>query len=151
MQKITPFLWFDGQAEEAANFYISLFPNSKIIHITPGPDNKAMWVSFELAGQTFYALNGGPQYKFTEAISLFVDCLDQAEVNDLWSKLTADGGQEGQCGWLKDRFGLSWQIIPKALSQLLGDSDPVKSQKVMAAMLKMTKIEVELLHQAYNS
>lgn len=148
MNKIVPFLWFDGQAEEAANFYVSLFPDSKITHVTPGPGGKTMWVSFDVAGQTLYALNGGPQYKFTEAISLFVDCKDQAEVDDLWGRLTADGGQEGQCGWLKDKYGLSWQIIPSTLGELLGKD---ASGKVMQAMLQMKKIDVALLQQAYDS
>ena len=155
-QKITPFLWFNNNAEEAANFYVSLFSSakggqaSKVTHVTPGTNGIAMWVSFELAGQQYYALNGGPQFKFTEAISLFVDCEDQAEVDDLWSKLTTNGGQESMCGWLKDKYGLSWQIIPKALSQLLADPDPIKAGKVMQAMLKMTKIDVKTLQQAYN-
>ncbi|MEK7628214.1 MAG: VOC family protein [Patescibacteria group bacterium] len=151
MQKITPFLWFDGQAEEAMNFYVSVFKDSKITHVTPGPGDKAMWVSAEIAGLTMYALNGGPMYKFTEAISLFVDCADQAEVDDLWAKLIADGGAEGQCGWLKDKYGLSWQIIPKTLSELLSDLDPVKSGKVMQAMLGMKKIDIAGLQKAYES
>ncbi len=148
MSKITPFLWFDGQAEEAMNFYVSVFRDAKITHVTPGPGGKAMWVSAEILGQTFYALNGGPEYKFTEAISMFVDCDDQAQVDDLWTKLTADGGEESKCGWLKDKYGLSWQIIPKALSQLLGDPDPAKAQRVMQAMLKMKKIDVAELQKA---
>jgi len=148
MQKIKTFLWYDGQAEEAANFYVSIFKDGKILHVTPGPGGKAMWVSFELFGQTFYALNGGPQYKFTEAISLFVECKDQAEVDNYWTKLTADGGQESMCGWLKDKYGLSWQIIPDALSQLLGNPDPKKAAAVMQAMLKMKKIVVADLQKA---
>lgn len=151
MQKITPFLWFNDKAEEAANFYVSVFKDGKVIHITPGgPNDKAMWVSFELHGMMFYALNGGPQFKFTDAISLFVDCEGQAEVDELWSKLTADGGEESMCGWLKDKYGLSWQIIPKALSELLADPDPAKSKRVMQAMLKMKKIDVAGLERAYN-
>ena len=149
-QKIKTFLWYDGQAEEAANFYVSVFRDGKILHVTPGPGGKASWVSFELFGQTFYGLNGGPQYKFTEAISLFVGCKDQAEVDAYWDKLTADGGQESQCGWLKDKYGLSWQIIPDALSQLLGDPDHEKSGRVMQAMLKMKKIIVDDLQKAYQ-
>ncbi len=150
MQKITPFLWFDDQAEEAAKFYVSIFKNAQITHVTPGPNNKAMWVSFEIEGLTFYALNGGPQYKFTEAISLFVDCGDQSEVDELWGKLISDGGEESQCGWLKDKYGLSWQIIPKALSQLLGDPDPAKAGRVMQAMLQMKKIDIAGLQKAYD-
>lgn len=147
MQKITPFLWFDGKAEEAMNFYVSVFKDGKITHVTPGPEGKAMWVSAELAGQTFYALNGGPLYKFTEAISLFVECVDQAEVDDLWSKLTADGGEESQCGWLKDKYGLSWQIIPSALTEYLGKDT---SGNVMRAMMGMKKIVIEDLKRAYE-
>ncbi len=149
-QKITPFLWFDKEAEDAAKFYTSVFKNGKITHVTPGPNGIAMWVSFELEGQIFYALNGGPQYKFTEAISLFVDCEDQSEVDELWNKLISDGGAESQCGWLKDKYGLSWQIIPKALSQLLSDPDPEKSGRVMQAMLKMKKIIVADLQKAHD-
>lgn len=149
-QKITPFLWFDNQAEEAMNFYISVFKNSKIVSTMPGPDGKVMTGTFELEGQTFMALNGGPQFKFTEAISLFVDCVDQAEVDELWNKLTADGGEASQCGWLKDKYGLSWQIIPKALGELLGGTDPVKAQRAMEAMLKMQKIDITALTAAYN-
>lgn len=156
MQKITPFLWFDGQAEEAANFYVSVFSSqggnasgeksSKITHVTPGPNGKAAWVSFVIDGQEFMALNGGPQFKFTEATSFFVSCNSQDEVNFFWEKLS-DGGSEGQCGWLKDKYGLSWQIIPKALSEFLGKD---KSGKVMQAMLKMTKIETDELKKAYE-
>jgi predicted 3-demethylubiquinone-9 3-methyltransferase (glyoxalase superfamily) len=144
MQKITPFLWFDGRAEEAARFYVSVFRDAKIIHVTPGPGGVAQWVSFELKGQTLYAFNGGPQFKFTEAISFFVSCKDQAEVDYLWDALSA-GGTEGQCGWLKDKYGLSWQIIPDALSELLGKD---KSGSVMRAMLQMKKIVVAELEAA---
>jgi predicted 3-demethylubiquinone-9 3-methyltransferase (glyoxalase superfamily) len=149
-QKITPFLWFDNEAEEAMNFYVSVFKNSKIVSTGPGPDGKVMTGTFELEGQKFMALNGGPQFKFTEAISLFVDCTDQAEVDDLWNKLTADGGKASQCGWLKDKYGLSWQIIPKALGELLGGTDPAKAQRAMQAMLKMQKIDVAALKAAYD-
>jgi predicted 3-demethylubiquinone-9 3-methyltransferase (glyoxalase superfamily) len=153
MNKITPFLWFDMQAEEAMNFYTSIFKNSKIVNVSrygegaPVPAGTVMTATFELNGQTFIALNGGPQYKFTEAISLYVDCETQAEVDELWEKLCA-GGEEGQCGWLKDKFGLSWQIIPKALGQLMSDPDPAKARRVMEAMFKMRKIDIETLRQA---
>ena len=150
MKKITPFLWFDTQAEEAMNFYVSLFKNSKVGGVARGPDGKAFSVSFELDGQEFMGLNAGPQFKFNEAVSMFVNCEDQAEVDELWNKLTADGGEESMCGWLKDKYGLSWQIIPKALGELMGDPDPVKSQRVMQAMLQMKKIEVAGLQQAYD-
>lgn len=149
MKKITPFLWFDDQAEEAMNFYVSIFKNSKVLNISPGPNGKAFSVSFELDGEEFTALNGGPLFKFTEAISFFVNCETQDEVDYLWEKLTADG-EEVQCGWLKDKYGLSWQIVPAALGELLGDPDPVKSQRVMQAMLKMKKIEIAGLKQAYD-
>lgn len=149
MKKITPFLWFDTQAEEAMNFYVSVFKNSKVNSISRGPDGKAFTVSFELDGQEFIGLNAGPQFKFNEAISMFVNCKDQAEVDELWEKLTADGGEESMCGWLKDKYGLSWQIIPKALGELMGDPDPVKAQRVTQAMLQMQKIDVARLQQAY--
>ncbi len=150
MKKITPFLWFDDQAEEAMNYYVSIFKNSRVLSVSPGPNGKAFTVSFELDGQEFTALNGGPQYKFTEAISLFVNCETQEEVDELWEKLSA-GGEQVQCGWLKDKFGLSWQIIPTALGELLGDPDPVRSQRVMQAMLNMKKIEIAGLKQAYKA
>ena len=149
MQKITPFLWFDGNAEEAMKFYVSVFKNSKIVSTMPGPDGKVLTGTFELEGQRFMALNGGPNFKFTEAISLFVNCETQAEVDDLWSKLTA-GGAESQCGWLKDKFGLSWQIIPSALGRLLGDKDRVKAGRAMQAMLQMRKIDIAKLQQAFD-
>jgi predicted 3-demethylubiquinone-9 3-methyltransferase (glyoxalase superfamily) len=149
MKKITPFLWFDDQAEEAMKFYVSIFKNSKVLNISPGPNGKAFSVSFELDGQEITGLNGGPNFKFTEAISFFVNCETQAEVDYLWEKLTA-GGKEVQCGWLKDKYGLSWQIVPTALGELLGDPDPVKSQRVMKAMLKMKKIEIAGLRRAYE-
>ncbi len=147
MQKITPFLWFDDKAEEAMRFYASIFKHSKVLSVTPGPDGKAMSVSFELEGQEFMALNAGPRFAFTEAISFFVSCETQAEVDELWAKLSA-GGEEGRCGWLKDRFGLSWQIVPKALGEMLADKDPQKAKRVMDAMLKMDKIDVAQLKEA---
>jgi predicted 3-demethylubiquinone-9 3-methyltransferase (glyoxalase superfamily) len=168
MRKITPFLWFDDQAEEAMNFYVSIFKNSKVLSVTPGPNEIAQSVTFELDGQEFMALNAGPQFKFNEAISFFValnagpqfkfneaisffvDCESQKEVDELWEKLTTDGGEESMCGWLKDKYGLSWQIVPTILGKLLGDPDPAKSQRVMQAMLQMKKIDSEGLRQAYE-
>ena len=150
MKKITPFLWFDTQAEEAMNLYVSVFKNSKVLGVTPGPNGIAQSVSFELEGQEFIGLNAGPNFKFNEAISFLVDCKDQAEVDDLWNKLTADGGEESMCGWLKDKYGLSWQIIPKQLGQWMGDPDPAKAQRVVQAMLKMNKIIVADLKKAYD-
>jgi predicted 3-demethylubiquinone-9 3-methyltransferase (glyoxalase superfamily) len=147
MQKIVTFLWFDDQAEEAMNFYTSVFPDSKVLSVSRH-DGKVLTGSFQLAGQEFMALNGGPQFKFTEAISLFVKCKDQAEVDALWAKLTADGGEESQCGWLKDKYGLSWQIIPDALGRLLGDPDPERAGRAMQAMLQMRKIDVATLERA---
>jgi len=155
MQKITPFLWFDNNAEEAMNFYVSIFKNSRVGRVTrygdagPGPKGTVMSATFELDGQEFFALNGGPQFQFTPAISLFVNCETQQEVDELWEKLSA-GGKKEKCGWLKDKYGLSWQIIPKALGRMLGDSDPEKSKRVMQAMLQMSKIEVEALKKAYE-
>jgi predicted 3-demethylubiquinone-9 3-methyltransferase (glyoxalase superfamily) len=158
MQKITPFLWFDDQAEEAAKFYVSIFKNSKIVSVNRydeegakaagRPKGSVMTVAFELDGQEFTALNGGPIFKFTEAISFVVHCETQNEVDHFWQKLTA-GGQEVQCGWLKDRFGVSWQVVPNALIEMLQDKDPVKSKRVMAAMLKMKKIDIDGLKKAY--
>jgi predicted 3-demethylubiquinone-9 3-methyltransferase (glyoxalase superfamily) len=150
MKKITPFLWFDTQAEEAMNFYVSLFKNSKVNNISRGPDGRAFIVLFELDGQEFMGLNAGPQFKFNEAVSMYVDCADQAEVDYFWDALTADGGEESMCGWLKDKYGLSWQIVPRQLTELMGDADPVKSQGVMDAMLKMQKIIVADLQKAYD-
>ena len=150
MNKITPFLWFDNQAEEAMNFYVSIFENSKVLGVTPGPNGIAQSVTFELEGQEFMALNAGPQFKFNEAISFFVDCKTQDEVDELWEKLTADGGEESMCGWLKDKYGLWWQIIPSALGELLGDEDPEKAKRVVEAMLKMQKIIIANLDRAYN-
>lgn len=154
MQKIHPFLWFDTQAEEAMNFYCSIFKNSKVGNVQrygeagPGPKGSVMVCSFQLEGQQFTALNGGPHLKFSEAISFVVDCKSQEEVDELWSKLTAGGGQPSQCGWLKDRFGLSWQIVPTVLVELLSDPDPARSKRVMEAMLKMTKIDIAALEKA---
>jgi predicted 3-demethylubiquinone-9 3-methyltransferase (glyoxalase superfamily) len=155
MQKITTFLWFNDQAEEAMNFYVSLFKNSKILSLSrsgdggPGGKGKVFVGTFQLEGQEFMALNGGPMFKFTEAVSLYVDCKTQEEVDTLWEKLS-EGGEKSHCGWLKDRFGLSWQIIPSALPELLGAKDPVKAKRVMAAMLQMGKIEIKKLEQAYE-
>jgi predicted 3-demethylubiquinone-9 3-methyltransferase (glyoxalase superfamily) len=148
MPKITPFLWFDGQAEEAMNFYISIFKSAKVLSVNR-VDGKVMSVTFELEGQKFMGLNAGPQFKFTEAISLFVDCETQEEVDELWEKLSA-GGEKSRCGWLKDKYGLSWQIIPTALGKLMSDPDPEKSKAVFQAMLKMNKIVIEDLKKAYE-
>ena len=154
-QKITPFLWFDGNAEEAMNLYVSIFKNSKVVSVTrygeagPGPKGTVMAATFELEGQQFYALNGGPQYKFTPAISLYVSCETQKEVDELWNKLSA-GGHKDRCGWLQDKFGLSWQIIPSVLGKMLSDKNPGKSQSVMKAMLQMDKIDIAKLMQAYE-
>ncbi len=155
MPRITPFLWFDDKAEEAANFYVSVFKNSKIGSVArysdagSGPKGSVMTVNFQLEGQEFIALNGGPLYTFSPAISFFVDCKTQQEVDELWDKLTAGGG-EVECGWLRDKYGLSWQIIPTALLELMQDKDPVKSQRVFKAMLQMTKIDIEGLQRAYR-
>ena len=154
--KITPFLWFDTQAEEAANFYISVFKNSKLKEVTrfgddvPGPKGQVMVVAFTLDGQDFIALNGGPMFKFTEAVSFVVDCQDQEEVDYYWNKLTENGGEESMCGWLKDKFGLSWQIVPKRLNELMADPDPVKAGRVTQAMLQMRKIVIADLQRAYD-
>jgi predicted 3-demethylubiquinone-9 3-methyltransferase (glyoxalase superfamily) len=153
MQKITPFLWFDTEGEEAARFYTSVFPNSRIVEVAhygsagPRPEGMVMTVTFELDGQTFVALNGGPEFTFNEAISFEVSCESQEEVDSFWSTLSM-GGEEGPCGWLKDRFGVSWQIVPTRLTELLLDPDREKSQRVMEAMLKMKKIEIDELEQA---
>ncbi len=153
MPKITPFLWFDSAAEEAARFYVSVFPNSRIGAIAhygaagPGPAGSVMTVEFELDGKSFVALNGGPIFKFTEAVSFVVDCASQDEVDAYWEKLS-DGGQPGPCGWLKDRYGLSWQIVPTALPALLTDPDPARGQRVMAAMLQMQKLDIAALEAA---
>jgi predicted 3-demethylubiquinone-9 3-methyltransferase (glyoxalase superfamily) len=148
MNEITPCLWFDTEGEDAANFYTSVFQNSKIKHVAPGPEGKAMMVSFELDGNEFLALNGGPAHAgFTEAVSFTVSCKDQDEVDHFWSKLSEDG-EEGPCGWLKDKFGLSWQIVPTRLPELLGDPDRERAQRAMQAMLKMKKIDVAELERA---
>jgi predicted 3-demethylubiquinone-9 3-methyltransferase (glyoxalase superfamily) len=155
MQKITTFLWFNDNAEEAANFYVSTFKNSKILNITrcgdagPGPKGSVLVITFQIEGQEFIALNGGPQYTFTPAISLLVDCEDQKEVDHLWSKLTS-GGKEIQCGWLVDKFGVSWQIVPKVFFELMQDKDLVKSQRVFKAMMQMVKFDIEGLQRAYR-
>lgn len=149
MQKITPFLWFNENAEEAMNFYVSVFKNSKVLNVTSGPNGKAIGVTFELEGMQFRGLNGGPLYTFTEAISMMVDIETQEEVDELWGKLT-EGGSEGRCGWLKDKYGLSWQIIPKILGQLINDPDPTKSKNVIDAMLQMNKIDIHKLQDAHD-
>ena len=149
--KITPFLWFDTQMEEAIHFYVSPFPESRVVSIRrmgPGEDAPAFTAEFELAGQSFKALNGGPIYRFTEAVSFFVSCADQDEVDRYWSALLADGGSEQMCGWLKDRFGLSWQIIPEALMRYLSDPDPARAKRAADAMMKMKKIDVAALERA---
>jgi predicted 3-demethylubiquinone-9 3-methyltransferase (glyoxalase superfamily) len=148
MPKITPFLWFDGKAEEAMNFYLSIFKNGKALNVHQ-VNGQVMSVTFDLEGQQFIGLNAGPQFKFTEAVSFFVNCETQEEVDELWEKLSA-GGQKQKCGWLKDKFGLSWQIIPTALGRLMGDPDPAKSRAVIQAMLKMDKIVIEDLQKAYE-
>jgi len=156
MQKITPFLWFDGKAEEAMNFYISIFKNSKVVSVArygeagPGPKGTVMTAKFELNGQEFVALNGGPQFTFTEAISFVVNCETQQEVDELWEKLLL-GGNKSRCGWLKDKYGLSWQVVPTALVEMLLDKDAKKSNRVMQAMLQMDKIDIETLRHAYTN
>jgi predicted 3-demethylubiquinone-9 3-methyltransferase (glyoxalase superfamily) len=156
MQKIIPFLWFDNNAEEAMNFYLSIFKNSHIIKIArymegaPGPTGTVMTANFSLDGQEFVALNGGPQFTFTPAISFVVNCETQEEVDEYWEKLS-EGGEQIQCGWLQDKFGISWQIVPKILGELLCDPDEIKAQRVMMAMLQMKKIDIKLLNQAYNN
>jgi predicted 3-demethylubiquinone-9 3-methyltransferase (glyoxalase superfamily) len=153
MQKITPFLWFDGKAEEAANFYTSIFPNSKIVSMTrsgeagPGPKGSVMSATFELQGQEFIALNGGPMFKFSPAISFFVHCETQEEVDHFWEKLS-EGGKKQRCGWLRDKFGVSWQVVPTVLGQLLQDKDAEKSKRVMNAMLQMDKLDIASLKRA---
>ena len=156
MPRISPFLWFDTQAEEAAKLYVSIFPRSRIVKVArygdagPGPKGSVMTVQFELDGQEILALNGGPHFTFTEAISLSIDCATQDEVDHYWSRLTADGGRPGQCGWLKDKYGLSWQVNLTVLGEMLADPDPKKSKPVMEAMLKMTKIDIPTLERAYR-
>jgi predicted 3-demethylubiquinone-9 3-methyltransferase (glyoxalase superfamily) len=156
MQKITPFLWFDNNAEEAMNFYVSIFKNSKVGRVTrygdagPGPKGSVMSATFQLDGQEFFALNGGPLFSFTPAISFFVNCETQQEVDELWEKLSA-GGKKERCGWLKDKYGLSWQIIPSVLGKLMHDKDAEKAKRVMQAMLQMDKIDIQRLQQAYDA
>jgi predicted 3-demethylubiquinone-9 3-methyltransferase (glyoxalase superfamily) len=155
MQKITPFLWFNDQAEDAMHFYVSIFKNSKVGHVTrcgeagPGPKGAVMSATFQLEGQDFMALNGGPHFSFTPAISMFVNCETQEEVDEFWEKLSAGGSKE-RCGWLKDKYGLSWQIIPSALGKLMGDKNPAKAKSVMNAMLQMNRIDIKTLQQAYD-
>jgi len=156
MQKPIPNLWFDGNAEDAANFYVSIFPNSKITNVTryteagPGKPGSAVTVEFEINGQSFVGINGGPHFKFTPAVSFSVLCETQGEIDTLWEKLLAGGGEPSQCGWLADRFGLSWQIVPRVLSQYLQDKDRVKANRVMQAMLKMVKLDIATLKRAYD-
>jgi predicted 3-demethylubiquinone-9 3-methyltransferase (glyoxalase superfamily) len=155
VQKITPFLWFDSQAEEAMNFYVSIFKNSKVVSVTrygdggPGPKGTVMTAAFQLEGQGFVALNGGPQFTFSPAISFVVNCQTQQEVDELWNKLSA-GGEKQKCGWLKDKYGLSWQIVPTVLSELLQDKNAERSKRVIQAMLQMDKIDIKGLKQAYG-
>lgn len=154
-QKITPFLWFDNNAEEAINFYVSIFKNSKILNISrygdagPGPKGTVMSATFQLADQEFMALNGGPHFKFTEAISLFIKCETQEEVDELWEKLS-EGGSKSRCGWLKDKFGLSWQVVPTILGELLQSKEPEKSNRVMQALMQMDKLDIQKLKDAYE-
>lgn len=150
MNKVTPCLVYDNNLEEALNFYTSIFRNSKVTNISKTPDGKHMIASFEIEGQKFMAFNGGPYFKFTEAVSMWVDCKDQDEVDYYWNKLTADGGAESQCGWLKDKYGLSWQIVPRRLTELMGDKDPLKAKRVWEEMLKMKKIIVKDLEDAHS-
>lgn len=157
LQKITTCLWFDGKAEEAANFYVSLFPNSKVTDVVryteagPGPAGSVLTIAFELDGQPFVGLNGGPQFSFTEAVSFIVNCESQAEVDEFWDRLIADGGEPGQCGWLKDKFGLSWQVVPTELPQLLGDPDPEKAARATQAMFQMSKLDIEEIRRARDA
>jgi predicted 3-demethylubiquinone-9 3-methyltransferase (glyoxalase superfamily) len=148
MQKITPFLWFDGNAEEAARYYTGIFPDARISGGAPGPDGKPIVVSFELAGQSFTALNGGPQFKFNESVSFVINCGDQQEVDHYWDRLTADGGAPSRCGWLKDRFGLSWQVVPVQLPRLMQNEDKVLVGRVFEALMKMDKIIIADLEKA---
>ncbi len=156
MQKIIPFMWFDSNAEEAVHFYISLFKNSKVLDVSrygeggPGPAGQVFVMSFELDGHEYKALNGGPVFKFTEAISFFVNCETQDEVDDLWEKLSA-GGEKGRCGWLKDKFGMSWQVVPTSLGEVMSDPDPVKAQRVVQALMQMSKIDLKALENARDA
>ena len=149
MPTITPFLWFDTQAEEAMNFYASIFPRSKVLSVNRA-QGRVITVEFELEGQKFIALNAGPHFTFNEAVSFYISCETQQEVDEYWAKLTVDGGEPGRCGWLKDKYGLSWQVIPKLLERLLADPDPVKSKRAMDAMLQMSKIDTAQLQAAYE-
>jgi predicted 3-demethylubiquinone-9 3-methyltransferase (glyoxalase superfamily) len=154
MQKITPCLWFDNEAEEAVRYYVSVFPDARIVDVQryteagPGEPGSVLFVSFELAGQRFGAINGGPHDPFNDAVSFQVSCETQAEVDELWERLTADGGQESQCGWLKDKYGVAWQVTPRRLTELIGDKDPARAARAMTAMLKMTKIDIQALEDA---
>ena len=156
MQEITPFLWFNDNAEEAVKFYVSIFPDSRIVNearygdVGPGQKGRVMTMTFELAGQRFMALNGGPQFRFTEAISLLVNVESQSELDQIWNALLQGGGQPSQCGWLKDRFGLSWQVVPTKLGQMMSDQDPQRSKRVMEALLKMGKLDLPALEEAYS-
>lgn len=150
MQKISPFLWFDGKAEEAAKFYTGIFGNSRITNVIPGPGGTVMGVSFELEGQEFMGLNGGPMFQFTPAVSFFIKCETQEEIDNYWSRLTEGGGEPQPCGWLRDRFGLSWQVVPDALATLLQDKDPARAQRTMEAMMKMSKLDIAALRRAYD-
>jgi predicted 3-demethylubiquinone-9 3-methyltransferase (glyoxalase superfamily) len=156
MQKITPFLWFDSQAEEAAKFYVSIFKDSKIIGVThygeagPGPKGSVLTVKFQIAGQEFVALNGGPMFKFNESVSFVVNCETQEEIDYFWEKLTAGGGEESRCGWLSDKFGLSWQVVPTLLQEMMLDKDEAKSNRVMEAILEMDKLDLATLQRAYE-
>ena len=153
-QKITPFLWYDNQAEEAMNFYVSIFKNSRVLGVTrygksgPGPEGSVLTAAFELEGQKFTALNGGPRFKFNESVSFVVNCETQEEIDYFWEKLSSDGGQESQCGWLKDKFGLSWQVVPTILPELISSKDPKKSERVMQAIMQMKKLDLAKLKQA---
>lgn len=150
MQKISPFLWFDGKAEEAATFYTAIFKNSRITNVIPGPGGTVMGVSFELEGQEFMGLNGGPMFQFTPAVSFFIKCETQEEIDNYWTRLIEGGGEPQPCGWLKDKFGLSWQVIPNALGTMLQDKDPAKAQRTMEAMMKMSKLDIATLKKAYD-
>lgn len=150
MPKISPFLWFDGKAEEAATFYTGIFRNSRITQRMPGPGGMLMGISFEIEGQEFMGLNGGPMYQFTPAVSFFIKCETQEEVDHYWTRLVEGGGEHQPCGWLKDRFGLSWQVVPNALGAMLQDKDPAKAQRTMEAMMKMSKLDIAALRKAYD-
>ena len=150
MKRITPFLWFDGKAEEAATFYTAIFKNSRITNVIPGPGGTVMGVSFELEGQEFMGLNGGPMFQFTPAVSFFIKCETQEEIDNYWTRLIEGGGEPQPCGWLKDKFGLSWQVVPNALGTMLQDKDPARAQRTMEAMMKMSKLDIAALKKAYD-